>query len=233
MNLRHGHATKKTAIQWRAPLWIADAAIIRPATFLFLLSLLAGFAMVSVSTLLREHENFAKDQAQIMRDTALKHALEITVQNSQIRQYQTPFLALRGKGLIGDEQRLDWIAAIKRSQAQRQLLPISYTIEAQRPLRFDGTFDLGDYQLNASRMTLHMELLHEMDLLNLLDDLRRGGGFFAAQDCSIKRGGMTANGGPVTSLVGDCTLNWLTLGRPDPGAPARARAPAPDTMETP
>ena len=71
---------------------------------------------------------------------------------------------------------------------------------------------MGQYQLRGSRMQLHLDLLHELDLLNLLDDLRQAG-YFAVQECTLKRNGA---GGPpagaTSALSADCSLLWLTLG---------------------
>ena len=69
---------------------------------------------------------------------------------------------------------------------------------------------MGQYQLRGSKMQLHMDLLHEMDLLNFFDDLRQSG-YFAVQDCALKRGG-AASTGQTASLSADCSLLWLTLG---------------------
>ena len=61
-------------------------------------------------------------------------------------------------------------------------------------------------------MSLHMDLLHELDLLNFLSDLRQSG-TFAVQDCTIRRTTAAAPvpGVPAPTLNADCTLNWLTL----------------------
>ncbi|HEX8405176.1 MAG TPA: hypothetical protein VF670_11205, partial [Duganella sp.] len=70
---------------------------------------------------------------------------------------------------------------------------------------------------------LHMDLLHEMDLFNFFADLRARG-FFAVQDCSIKRLGTVAGAGGAAegpTLGADCTLNWITM-TPVPKAPAVA-----------
>jgi hypothetical protein len=77
---------------------------------------------------------------------------------------------------------------------------------------------MGQYQLRGSKMQLHMDLLHEMDLLNFFDDLRQSG-YFAVQECALKRGGGAANPGQNASLSADCSLLWLTLGNRPLAAP--------------
>lgn len=223
--------TKKAPVAVKlAPAWLADAGLAKRAALTLAASLVAGAAMVVSSGMMLAHRTADMEQAQLDTDRASKHFTAIVNEYLQIRDFAPRFRQLQGSGLIGEERRLDWIEAIKQSQARRGLLPIAYSIEAQQPFRMDGVFDLGDYQLRGSRMTLHMDLLHEMDLLNLLDDLRRSGAYFAAQDCSIKRasmgGGMAAGGTQAAGLVADCTLNWLTLAVPGPATGTGAATPA-------
>jgi hypothetical protein len=56
-----------------------------------------------------------------------------------------------------------------------------------------------------------------MDLLNFLDDLKRRG-FFTVQNCAVKRNAMTAEAAQAqaSGLIADCTLLWLSLGKPAP-----------------
>ena len=134
---------------------------------------------------------------------------------------------MRQRGLIGEENRLAWIDAIRRSQEQRKLLPISYDISPQQGLQVPLPMVMGQYQLRGSRMRMQMDLLHEMDLLNLLDDLRQAG-YFAVQDCTLKRhgaagsgsGNAIATGAMAPALGAECELLWLTVNSvPVPGRP--------------
>jgi hypothetical protein len=106
------------------------------------------------------------------------------------------------------------------AQERRQLPPLSYEIEPQQAVRMEAQLDLGDYQLHGSRMRLHMELLHEEDLLNFLADLRQTS-FFAVQNCAVKRLGRVADSGPA--LGADCTLNWISLEKAPKAPPAERK----------
>lgn len=223
----HSPAAKRArpAASIEAPYWLTDANLLRPAALVFMLSLAAAVTMVGASHWLLASSTEQQRHVQQVAQAALKRTSQITDQGRQISAYQQAFLALKKRGLIGEEQRLNWIEAIKQSQAARQLAPITYTIDAQQPLHLEGGFDSAGYQLRGSRMSLHMEPLHEMDVFNLLDDLKRSGGFFAVQDCSIKRGGMAAVATQAHGLIADCTLNWLSLAAAGQ-APASTPAPS-------
>ncbi|OFJ47203.1 hypothetical protein BA896_015275 [Janthinobacterium lividum] len=59
-------------------------------------------------------------------------------------------------------------------------------------------------------------------MLNLFDDLRQAG-YFAVQDCTLKRQAAAGGGSEAPPTVGaECELLWLTLGStavPEAGRP--------------
>ncbi|SIR64048.1 hypothetical protein SAMN05880566_11645 [Janthinobacterium sp. TND4EL3] len=209
---------KKAAPPARAlPAWLGELQLIRRALLCFTLTMLSSLLLLSLSIAYREREAQQLDIAHRTRSTAASLFNHAEAEKQEIRAYEPQFLALRQRGLIGEENRLAWIDAIRLSQEQRKLLPISYDIGAQQVLSVPSPMVMGQYQLRGSVMQLRMDLLHEMDLLDLLDDLRRSG-YFAVQECSLKRSGASgaaAPGAPAAMpgvLSADCSLLWLTLG---------------------
>ena len=200
--------------------WLGELHLIRRA-------LLCCAAIVGISLLAlhlasdyRDRQAQRLDLAQKERRAAAARFNQVETEKLEMRAFAPRFQALQRRGLIGEENRLDWIDAIRLSQQQRHLLPLSYEISAQQVLKVPLPLTMGQYQLRGSKMQLHMDLLHEMDLLNFFDDLRQAG-YFAVQDCALKRGG-GASAGQSASLSADCSLLWLTLGdRPlaAPGLP--------------
>ena len=99
-----------------------------------------------------------------MRDAARKRFLYAESEKQEIRAYQPLFVELQRRHFVGTESRLDWVDAIRQIQERRRLLPLTYEIEPQQPYKIEGRLPTGDYQLLGSRMTLHMDLLHEMEI---------------------------------------------------------------------
>ncbi|SDA74195.1 MULTISPECIES: hypothetical protein [unclassified Janthinobacterium] len=194
------------------PAWLGELPLIRRALLCFALTLLASLILLSLSAAYRERAAQQFEFARHARAAAASLFNHAEAEKGEIRLYEPQFLALRQRGLIGEENRLAWIDAIRLSQEQRKLLPIGYEISAQQTLQVPTPMAMGQYQLRGSRMQLHLDLLHELDLLNLLDDLRQAG-YFAVQECTLKRNGA---GGPpagaTSALSADCSLLWLTLG---------------------
>jgi hypothetical protein len=205
------------------PAWLGELHLIRRALLCFALTMLASLVLLSLSIAYRAREAQQLDLAQRTRSAATTLFNHAEAEKQEIRAYEPQFLALRQRGLIGEENRLAWIDAIRRSQEQRKLLPISYDISPQQGLQVPLPMVMGQYHLYGSRMRLQMDLLHEMDLLNLLGDLRQAG-YFAVQDCTLKRhaaaGAGPGGSGTAPALGAECELLWLTLGSaPVPGRP--------------
>jgi hypothetical protein len=211
---------KKAAAGTRSlPLWVSELPLIRPAMLCFALTLLASLLLLSLSASYRERQAQRLELARHTRAAAANLFNHVEAEKREIRSYEPQFLVLLRRGLIGEENRLAWIEAIRLSQERRKLLPISYDISAQQVLQVPLPIAIGQYQLRGSTMQLHMDLLHEMDLLNFFDDLRQAG-YFAVQQCTLKRSGSGGNATAAT-LSADCSLLWLTLGSIAPAAQGR------------
>jgi len=209
---------KKAAAPAALPYWIAEFALIRTAALALLAALTISMTFVLLSEL-KQHEaeeNLA--HAQSVRDVAYASYAQVDNEKRDIRNFQPRYVELLSRGLIGDEKRLEWVDLIRQIQEQRKLPPLSYEIEPQQAVRLESALDLGDYQLQGSRMRMHMELLHEMDLFNFFDDLRQRS-FVTVQDCSIRRLGVAAGALGAPTLGADCTLNWITLAPVPKGTP--------------
>jgi hypothetical protein len=220
---------KMTAPTIALPYWISEFHLIRTAVLTMIGALTISLTGVLLSEWKQQEAEENMDQALRLRDTAYSRYAHVDNEKRDIRNFQPRYIALRARGLIGEEKRLEWVDAIRQTQEQRKLLPLSYEIEPQQTVRLESALDLGDYQLQGSRMRLHMDLLHEMDLFDFFDDLRQRS-FFAVQDCSIKRLGVAtgAPGAPGAPTLGaDCTLNWITLAeapKPPPVAPKKGKS---------
>lgn len=197
-------------------IYFRDFALLRNAVLVFLGTLGLALAAVAASGWYLHRAHLEEAAALLERDAARLRLAHAETEKEEIRQYQPQFIELRRRGLVGPERRLDWVEAIRQIQEQRRLLPLTYEIDVQQPYRLETSLPTGDYALLGSRMVLHMDLLHELDLLNFLSDLRLNG-TFAVQECVIRRtaGAAAAPGVLAPALDADCTLNWLTL---TPGA---------------
>ncbi|CDG82739.1 hypothetical protein [Janthinobacterium agaricidamnosum] len=201
---------KKTSAARPQASWLGELGLIRRPLLCCALAVPGAIAAIGVSNHYLHQQDDRLKQAQQARNAASERFNHVENEKQDIRTFQPAYVALQQKNLLGAENRLDWIEVIHRSQQQRKLLPITYDIDAQQVFKTDARVAMGPYQLRGSKMELHMDLLHEMDLFHFLDDLRQRN-YFAVQQCTIKRNSAVEQTALAPHLSADCTLVWLTL----------------------
>jgi hypothetical protein len=132
---------------------------------------------------------------------------------------------LQSQGLYGEEKRLEWIERLRGMERRWPGLKLQYAIEAQSmqpaaantaapampapPAAAGGSRRI---ELFATRMRLSMTLVHEEDMLRVLEDLATSRlGRVSVERCEMNR----ANGAAIKA---ECTLVWNTLGTSEPPA---------------
>jgi hypothetical protein len=130
---------------------------------------------------------------------------------ANLQQYQ----ALAARGILGEEKRLDWIDTITAIKNERRLFNIGYSIEPQKELDYPGFAPGGGVKFMVSRVKIEMQLLHEEDLLNFIDDLaKRGRSYLAVRNCDVKRIDRGSSGGATTlapRLQATCVFDLITI----------------------
>jgi len=128
---------------------------------------------------------------------------------ANLQQYQ----ALAARGIIGEEKRLDWVDTITAIKNERRLFNIGYSIEPQRELDYPGFGAGGGVNFVASRVKMEIQLLHEEDLLNFIDDLnKRGKSYLSARSCVVQRADRGSGGTTLAPrLQADCVFDLITI----------------------
>jgi len=131
-------------------------------------------------------------------------------EEDEIRQKSAIFHKLQARGVVGEEQRLEWVELLKEIRDRRRLLDLQYEIAPQRAL--DATPGSG-YAYFASSMKVQLKLLHEEDLTRLLDDLRRQArALIQVKSCNVSRLPRgSSEGGTPAQLQAECLIDWVTL----------------------
>lgn len=154
-------------------------------------------------------------------------------ERSDIQRLLPLLQSLQSQGLYGEEKRLEWIERLRGMERRWPGLKLQYTIEAQAVQPADKPGAAGpavlfppaaaggarrSIELFATRMRLTMTLVHEEDMLRVLDDLAGAGlGRVSVERCEMNR----ANGAAIKA---ECSLTWNTLRAYEPPArPAGGR----------
>ena len=190
--------------------------------------LLAALAMLAIGAASVHFSRDADAQArrerltaQSERDAAERQLKQARNEERQIQNDAAQFAALQARGVVGEENRLEWTELLREIRDRRRLPALDYEIAPQRPLAPGSN---GDLVFLASPIQLNAHLLHEEDLLRLLDDLHRHARpLLRVRECTLERLPRGAAEGssahPRANLRAECQIDWITIGRPGPRRP--------------
>lgn len=176
--------------------------------------LMAGTAVWGAGTL--EKKTAAAHQAALTTQQGADRTLiRARSEEQQLRAMINRFQALAARNIIGPEQRLDWVETLGRIKAARRISRLDYDFAPQRPVTADilPAGMAAGFQIMTSQMHLTLHLLHEGDLLGVIDDLRQTApALIQIRSCSIDRTNQSAVDRPANDLLtAECTLEWITV----------------------
>lgn len=143
-----------------------------------------------------------------------------TVQNDleNISVYAMEYASLVDQKIVAGEQRLDWVEELEKLHQQHHVLGFKYTITPQQAYTPNPALDTGNLEIGLSGISLHIDLLHEMQLINFFETLRSDKkGWFIIDHCTLER---SATGNAAESLAppsigaqlkADCSGGWITM----------------------
>lgn len=177
-------------------------------------SLLVAVVMILVGGLTVYFTADRHQHARLAQTTSAKQLVEadaklkqVSNEENEVKQKSQIFRQLQERGIIGEEQRLEWIELLKDIRTNRRLLDLEYEILPQRLLDGGNT---GEYSFYASAMKLQIKLLHEEDLDRLLNDLRsQAKALIMVRSCHVWR--LPTRSDEHANLLADCEVDWVTL----------------------
>ncbi|MEW5887585.1 MAG: hypothetical protein AB1768_00820 [Pseudomonadota bacterium] len=133
-------------------------------------------------------------------------------EEQEIREKIARFHDLQARGILGEEERLNWVDQIRRIKAERKLYEIEYEISPQRVFTLPAFPGGGSgFEFYTSPMQLRMDLLHEEDLRNFLSDFSAVHAHVRVSKCAIERLSRAGGGtGPAAQLRASCILDLIT-----------------------
>lgn len=138
-----------------------------------------------------------------------------------IRQQYPRYIELTNKGVIGEENRLNWLESLRRAGASIDLPSLRYQISAREAANppYLVNFNSGNLQVYESRMRLDVGLLHEYDFSALLDELNRhAAGLYSVSRCTFTRSNDVVAPDPrAENITAGCELEWYTVSAPGDG----------------
>jgi hypothetical protein len=186
----------------------------------FVMLLAAGLALLWTArqALALQHRKLAATQAD--RRHVAERLLRIAHEEREVRDHVELYQRLKDLRILGSERRLEWVEALTRIRAERELLDLRYQVERQKVLKtLPGSSPAG-LELRSSSMSVELALLHEGDLLRFLEDLRTSGNaYYSVRHCTITRAEPAPSTGSIAPrLRGACQIDLITLSEGKAGA---------------
>lgn len=196
--------------------WNALRALKAPLiTLITVIMIGAGLLYYIDFTLTKAKRELAQQQSKL-RD-ARARLQKARDDNAIIARYLNDYQYLQRIGVIGDEQRINWLEALHFTNQQRRLFGVNYQIGAQQTYPYAREFDPGQLTLHQSVMKVTVRLLHEGDLIPFLGTLaQQRAGVFSVDQCAMERVDVGGSARNQPNVHADCELAWITI-RP-PGA---------------
>lgn len=139
--------------------------------------------------------------------------LAVDEEEKLIRSFLPDFVSMYHNGIIGDEQRLNWIEVLRTAGDNINLPSLTYQIESQQAYTPPFSLSLGRFSLYSSKMLLNMQLLHEGDLFRILETLdREAKGSYTVTSCTLGQNTSEITDSPnAGNISARCELIWYTI----------------------
>ncbi len=161
-----------------------------------------------------------------------KQLSEIVDEERQQQQFVEKYLAYDQQGLIktpseagaaeveqaDEEQRLSWLSRLQEIRSDRKLFKLNYDLSPPEVLdpNFSSYTEGSTVAVRTNSMRMALPLLHELDLLMLINDFYdESDNRFVNTSCSIRRLTSGFELGLNQNLEGECELIWLTVFDPE------------------
>jgi hypothetical protein len=186
------------------------------APLLLLVVVLVGMGLlVFYSLQQKELANQALEAQTNQLNQARQRYLSSGQEKATIIQNLPHYQALIQKGFVGEEHRIEWVDALRQIHAQQKLFNINYNIGAQEEYHPSFINNMGGFKLYRSVMKLELSMLHEGDLLTLMQGLgEQQGAPFMVRQCELTRQNAVIGSTFSPNLRADCELDWLTIREP-------------------
>jgi hypothetical protein len=170
----------------------------------------AGLALGGLWFLERERRDDAQARRQLAEAMARLDAARR--ESDDLRASAELFRDLVKRGILQEENRLEFVERLDALRSTHRLLGLEYEIAPQRPLPLAGGQASGTVDVLGSRVKVTAKALHEGDALAFIEDIAKPPrGFNPVIRCHIQRLEAGAANVLAPRVEAQCTLEWITL----------------------
>ena len=132
-------------------------------------------------------------------------------EKEMIARYLPDYKKLGALGFVGDEQRINWLDALRNANQKGGMFGINYDISARQAYPNAAMLAPGQMSVMQSVMKLRFQMLHEEDLPKFLEYLSdQNAGVFIVDQCTVRRAAATQTTRFQPNMAAECQLAWIT-----------------------
>lgn len=147
---------------------------------------------------------------------------QIEEERSTILQYIDAFNTMARRGILDEEDRVGLLEDIRVLRNRYRLFPIEVQIHEQERTLLQYPEEVQDVEeiisLRATRIDLHIPLLHEADLTRFLQGMTQSGRLLVIDSCDIEQ--LLTEDDEfyelTEHLTANCSIYWYSLRREQP-----------------
>jgi len=200
-----------------------DMARVRSQLVVFLAALALAAGGTYLAWWKHRREVQARDAATAAVADAETRAQTAKVDRANVETYRPVYLSLVQRSVIGTEQRLPWVEYFTRLAVAGIPVDFSLSIAPRRTLEDPPATPepLENLQFYASKFSFESKILHELDGLRLLAQIKQIPGATVMRRCLMKRAPTGATHSRPYLLEFNCDGDLVTLDKPPapPGGP--------------
>ena len=198
----------------------ADWIKLRASAIFFSLALVAMASLVYFAHIRKEASILTLENQKTQLQQATQRYQLSGAEKSNIMKYLPQYQQLISKGEVGEERRLEWVDALRNIHKNQKLFTIKYGIGAQEPYKPVVSLNSGQFKITRSMMKLELAMLHEGDLLTLLDGLTtEQSSPFIVRQCEMNQQNANIGSSLTPNMQAKCELDWITIHEPISATP--------------
>ena len=181
----------------------------RPAASIFII-LITGICVIAFLWFRfnATHANYLNAKKGYQNASARYHKAESEV--NLFNKYKAKFYNYKQQGVIGLENRVSWAEVLQEQNIA--LSPPAFTVEINPRHVFHKAGTPTGIQWFKSTQRISASLLHEVDLLQILQSLQdHAEGWFRVSSCKLKRAAIISLTPQAKNVDVVCVLHWYSL----------------------
>jgi|GEM_PF-1507114 len=199
-----------------ANLFATHAYFLRKHSFKFLSIGLSLIALITAMVIHKSAEqNLTVAKGMLQQQQAMNS--EADQSDTLLNEYLNPYNTLKNRKVIAPPARLQWLETLQTAVDENLIPKLTFVLSPTAPASAENTIYLHEtIGVKVTPMRLEFTLMHEGDLLRLLNDLHtQAKGEFSVESCELARNEeYKAAAESMLSretFKGACDLKWYSL----------------------